>query len=59
MSKQAADKSDLQLIVEALEQSTPNAAHYPEPCARHAAALKAARALAASPEQSDKNGCEQ
>lgn len=45
-SSVSAEPVVLQLIVEALEQSEPKAGHYPEPRARHEAALKAARALA-------------
>jgi hypothetical protein len=37
-------KETLELIITALENSVPKAAHYPEPVARHEAALKAARA---------------
>lgn len=36
-------KETLELIITALEHSLPQAAHYPEPVARHAAALAHAR----------------
>ena len=40
---------DMALIVEALEQSDPKAAGYPEPRSRHARALEVARQLLATP----------